>query len=120
MAKILIVDDSPTTAGLYKAALEEEGHEIITAGDGEEGLNKIKSEKPDLIIMDVMLPKLDGFHVCRMIKFDEKYKKVPVIMLTAKASDEDKRLGSEVGADDYLVKDEGIEALVELVKKRLK
>ncbi len=120
MARILIVDDSPTTAQMNKAALEEEGHEVFLAFDGEEGLKKARETMPELVVLDVMLPKMDGFSVCRLLKFDEKFSRIPVILLTAKASDKDKQTGLGVGADEYMVKDEGFEALVGLVRKHLK
>ena len=120
MSKILIVDDSPTVTAINQAALEGEGYEVITAADGEEGFKKAREEKPDLILLDVMLPKLDGYNICRMLKFDEKFKNIPIIMLTAKASDADKKTGTVVGADDYVVKGASIEELIGIVKKHLK
>jgi len=102
--KILIVDDEPQLVEMVKMRLEASGYEIISAHDGQEGLDKAKKEKPDLIILDLMLPKIDGYKVCRMLKFDEKYKKIPIILFSARAQEEDKKMGEEVGADTYITK----------------
>jgi len=120
MYKILMVDDSATVTAINKEALESQGYEVITASDGEEGFKRAKLESPDLILLDVMLPKLDGYMICRMLKYDEKYKNIPIIMLTAKASDQDRQTGKEVGADDFVVKGASIEDLISIVKKHLK
>ena len=84
--------------------LKANNYNVISACDGEEGLEKARSQKPDLIILDLMLPKLDGYKICRLLKFDEKYKKIPIIMYTARGQEEDKNTGYEVGTDVYLVK----------------
>jgi len=104
MKKILVVDDEQDIVGAIAIRLKSSGFEVITAGDGMEGLQKARIENPDLILLDVMLPKLDGYKVCRMLKFDEKYKHIPIIMVTGKFSDEDKRKGLAVGADHYVLK----------------
>jgi DNA-binding response OmpR family regulator len=102
--KILIVDDEPELVKAIQIRLESSGYEVTVARDGQEGLDKIKSERPSLVILDVMLPKLDGYKVCRLLKFDEKYKNIPVIMLTARAQESDAKLSAEVGADAYVTK----------------
>lgn len=102
--KILVIDDEPDLTMMVRMRLEAAGYEVIEANDGQEGLDKARKENPDLIILDLMLPKLDGYKVCRMLKFDEKYKKIPVIMFTARAQDSDKKLAEEVGATAYLTK----------------
>jgi len=105
MAKrILLVDDERDLVDMVKMRLEAGGFEVSTAFDGQEALDKARKEKPDLIILDLMLPKMDGYKVCRMLKFDEKYKKIPIILFTARAQDNDKQLGTEVGADGYITK----------------
>jgi len=105
MAKrILLVDDERDLVDMVKMRLEAGGFEVLTAYDGQGALDRARREKPDLIILDLMLPKIDGYKVCRMLKFDEKYKNIPVIMFTAKAQDSDKQLGEEVGADGYITK----------------
>lgn len=102
MAKrILIVDDEPLIVKGLKFSLEQDGYEIDTAFDGEEGLQKIKVNAYDLVLLDVMLPKLDGMQVCQQAR---EASNVPIIMLTAKGEDMDKILGLEYGADDYMTK----------------
>jgi len=102
--KILLVDDEKDLVETVAFRLEATGYQVIKAYDGQEALAKAKKEKPDLIILDLMLPKMDGYKVCRLLKFDEKYKFIPIILFTARAQEEDKKLGKEVGADDYLTK----------------
>lgn len=119
MAKILIVDDTPLIVKMARDVLEKENYEVITAGDGAEGLAIAREQSPDLIILDVMLPRLNGYEICRMLKFDEKYKDIPIIMFTSKSSEENRMMGEECGADDYIIKDFGSNQLVGLVKKHL-
>ncbi|PIU40872.1 MAG: two-component system response regulator [Candidatus Omnitrophica bacterium CG07_land_8_20_14_0_80_42_15] len=102
--KILVVDDEIQLVEMVKLRLQANGYIVLTAGDGQEALEKARKEKPDLIILDLMLPKIDGYKVCRMLKFDEKYKKIPILMFTARAQESDKKLGEEVGADGYITK----------------
>jgi len=102
--KILLVDDEKDLVEMVKMRLEASGYEVIPAYDGQEGLEKARRENPDLIILDIMLPKMDGYKVCRMLKFDEKYKKIPIIMFSARAQESDQLTGREVGADGYIVK----------------
>lgn len=102
--KILLVDDEQDMVYAVKMQLEADGFRVLTAPDGQEGLDKARKEKPDLIILDLMLPKIDGYKICRMLKFDEKYKNIPVIIYTARAQEADEKLGYEVGADAYLTK----------------
>ena len=102
--KILITDDSPTVLEMMKQALAGEGFSVITAKDGQEALEKARNQKPDLIVLDLMLPKIDGYKVCAMLKFDDKYKDIPIILLTARAGEADKKMGEEVRADAYITK----------------
>lgn len=118
--KILVVDDSPTVVEIVKSILESEGYEVLTAGDGLEGLNKARNEAPDLIILDVMLPKMQGYQVCRLLKFDENYKGIPVIMYTSKDQEESKMTGMKTGADAYLIKPVEPEKLLDTVKEHLR
>jgi DNA-binding response OmpR family regulator len=111
--KVLITEDSSTIRGMLKDIFESEGYSVITAEDGFEGLNKARSEGPDLIVLDLMLPKMDGFKVCRMLKFDDHFKEIPILMLTARSSSMDKEMGEAVGADAYLVKPFEIDELLE-------
>ncbi|MCA1991111.1 MAG: response regulator [Coleofasciculus sp. S288] len=105
--KILIVDDEPHIRLLLEQTLEDledEGVELLTADNGEEALDTIKAEKPDLVFLDVMMPKMNGFDVCNAVKNELSIKDVYIIMLTAKGQEFDKRKGMEVGADLYMTK----------------
>ena len=102
--KILVVDDEPDIVSMVKMRLEASGYEVITASDGETAYSRARSDAPDLIILDLMLPGMDGYQVCRLLKFDENYRRIPIIMLTAKSQIEDKEWGQKVGADYYLTK----------------
>ena len=95
------------------------GYEVITAVDGAEALEKARSEKPDLILLDVMLPKLDGYRVCRLLKFDQKYKAIPIIMLTAKTEEQAMATGIRTGANQYLTKPIEPERLLGAVAEEL-
>jgi len=99
--KVLLVEDDRTLLDVLKYNLTKEGHDVITACDGVEALNVARDKKPDLIVLDVMLPKLDGFEVCRILRREMT---VPILMLTAKAGETDKVVGLELGADDYMTK----------------
>ena len=102
MARLLLVEDEPTLRLALADCLEDEGHRVLVAADGEEGLNMALKEKPALILLDVMMPKLDGFSVCAELR--KRGMNSPVLMLTAKSEVEDRVRGLDVGADDYLVK----------------
>ena len=104
MPKILLVDDEIQLITMVQMRLEANGYEVITANDGQEGLEKAKSENPDLIMMDVMMPKMDGYKVCGLLKNDTRYSKIPVILFTARVQQDDKELGGEVDADAYVTK----------------
>lgn len=102
--KILIVDDEEHIVELLKFNLEVKGYKVLCAYDGVDGFNLAKEEKPDLVLLDLMLPGIDGIEVCRRMKSDSELKKTPVIMLTAKNLEQDKIKGLEIGADDYITK----------------
>ena len=101
LEKILIVDDDVNICELLRIYLEKEGYTVILAHDGEKGIEKFNATKPDIILLDIMLPVMDGWQVCREIR---KKSNVPIIMVTAKSETFDKVLGLELGADDYVVK----------------
>ena len=117
--KVLIVDDETDIVETIKFNLEFEDIECIEAYDGEEALLKARSERPDLILLDVMLPKIHGYKIARLLKFDESYKHIPIIMLTAKAQESDIKTGEETGADEYVTKPFDMDMLVALVEKYL-
>ncbi|MBU0548213.1 MAG: response regulator [Candidatus Omnitrophica bacterium] len=118
--KILLVDDEPHIIMMLENRMKHAGYEVITACDGPEALTRAQKEKPDLIILDLMLPKLDGYKVCRMLKFDEKYKHIPIIMLSARAQEVDKKMGETVGADGFVTKPFEPQVLLGKVKDLLK
>ncbi len=99
--RILVVDDEPHIVELVRYNLLQEGYDVATAGDGEAALTKIRTERPDLIILDIMLPGVDGLEVCRRLRAESS---VPIIMLTAKGGEMDRVVGLEIGADDYVAK----------------
>lgn len=117
--RVLAVDDSPTILEMIQAILVAGGYEVITATDGQEALNAARSEAPDLILLDVMLPKLDGYRVCRLLKFDQKFKSIPIIMLTAKSEEQSVVTGIRTGADQYLTKPIEPERLLSAVAEEL-
>lgn len=102
--KILVIDDESSLVDMLSIRLEVNNYQVITACDGQEGLDKARNELPDLIILDLMLPNLDGYQVCRALKFDEKYKQIPIIIFTARAQESDIKAGQEAGADAYITK----------------
>ena len=103
--KILIVDDEVDIAETLEIRFKGEGFEVILAHDGQEGLNRAKEEAPDIIILDEMMPKMDGFTVCGMLKADDRFKDIPVVMFTARSPDDiDTVLAEEVGFNDYVTK----------------
>lgn len=104
MSKILVVDDQPDNVFLLQDRLEHEGYEVITAYDGEAGLKKVKEEMPDLILLDVMMPGLSGFEVCKEVVSDEASRDIPVILLTALTDSNDLKKGFQSGAFDYIKK----------------
>ena len=117
--RVLIVDDEKDIVDSIKFMLELEDIECIEAYDGEEALSKARNEHPDLILLDIMLPKINGYKIARLLKFDEFYKNIPIIMLTARTQEKDIELGQETGADEYVTKPFDMEMLVGLVKKYL-
>ncbi|HHL72584.1 MAG TPA: response regulator [Bacteroidetes bacterium] len=120
MAKrILIIEDYPHIVDILRMRLESSGYEVLSAYDGKEGLRKAREEKPDLIILDVMLPKLNGFKVCRLLKFDAKYQHIPIFMLTSRKKQSDIETGKETGAEEYIVKPYEISELMELIERYL-
>jgi DNA-binding response OmpR family regulator len=114
--KILVVDDEADLVETIRFPLEMEGFNVLVSYNGEDALNQARKEKPDLILLDLMLPKLDGYKVCRLLKFDERYKHIPILMLTAKTQEKDKLLGKETGADEYITKPFDIDELIKKVK----
>ena len=121
--KILVVDDELHLIEMVQMRLEANGYEVITANDGEEGLEKAKSEKPDLILLDVMMPKMDGYEACSLLKNDEQLRKIPVVLFTGKAQEDFEDVGKKAGADAFITKPfdppELLAKIEELIKKSL-
>lgn len=115
--RVLVVDDEKPIVEALAYSLRKEGFSVLTAGSGEEGLHLARTAKPDLIILDIMLPAASGFQVCRVLR---KESDVPIIMLTAKGEEEDRVLGLDLGADDYMTKPFSIRELVARVRTHLR
>ena len=113
--KILVVDDEIYIVHILDFSLGMEGYEVLTALDGEQALEKARAEHPDLIVLDIMMPKLDGYETCKRLKADADTKDVPVILLSAKGRNVDQKVGFEVGADDYITKPFSPRKLVERI-----
>ncbi len=102
--KILVVEDDPSSMRLTNYILERKGYQVITASNGFEGLRKARSDKPDLIVLDIMLPGVDGYEICNRLREDSATARLPIMMLSAKAREVDRDIGLKVGADEYLTK----------------
>ncbi|HIQ19649.1 MAG TPA: response regulator, partial [Planctomycetes bacterium] len=120
MARILVVDDKPDNQALVSLVLEEQGHEVLTAANGREGLQVAIAELPDVILLDVMMPDMSGIEVCRKLKEDERTRAVPVILVTAMGLDENVVAGLDAGADDYVSKPFNAEVLAARVRAALR
>jgi two-component system phosphate regulon response regulator PhoB len=118
-SKILVVDDEPEAVELLEFNLKQAGFDVVTAADGAQALNKARSALPSLIVLDLMLPEIDGLEVCRMLRRDPATAGIPIIMLTAKAAELDRIVGLELGADDYITKPFSPRELVLRVRKVL-
>jgi CheY-like chemotaxis protein len=103
-ATVLVVDDDPVIQKLLQVNFEMEGYSVITAGDGEEGLARAQAEHPDAIVLDVMMPKMDGLEVARRLKGDPDTEGIPIVLLSAKAQQADIQAGTATGAEEYLTK----------------
>jgi len=117
--KVLVVDDEIYIVHILDFSLGMEGYEVITALDGEQALERMKTERPDLVVLDIMMPKLDGYEVCKAIKSNPATKQTPVILLSAKGRNVDQKLGFDVGADDYITKPFSPRKLVERINQLL-
>jgi DNA-binding response OmpR family regulator len=118
-AKILIIDDESHIVEMLKIRLDSAGYETIAATDGAEGLRLARETNPNLIILDIMLPKLDGYKVCGLLKADTRYNKIPIIMFTARTEETDKKVSEEVGANAYITKPFKSEVLLDKIKELL-
>lgn len=117
--KILVVDDERDIVEFIQYNLEREGFQVIAAYNGYEALEAIK-EKPDLVVLDVMMPGIDGYEVCEKIRLKEQYKNIPILLLTAKTREQDEIYGLELGADDYIPKPVSIQKLIARIKSNIR
>jgi DNA-binding response OmpR family regulator len=117
--KILVIEDDPATSRLVDYSLRHEGYQVITCSNGLEGIRKVHSESPDLVILDVMLPGMDGFEICHRLRSEPATAGLPILMLSAKAQEIDKDTGIKVGADDYLTKPSAPAEIISRVEKLL-
>ena len=118
--KILVVDDEKAIVEAVQYNLQKAGFRVVTAADGESAIEKCRREEPDLVVLDIMLPKVDGLEVCRILKQDPKFRRMPILMLSVKAHETDKVVGLELGADDYLTKPFSPRELIARVKAVLR
>lgn len=118
--KILVVDDEPPILRLMEFILAREGHQMVVAVNGEEALARVAEHKPDLILLDIMMPRIDGYEVVRRLRADPDHSAIPIIMLSAKAQDGDVQKGVDVGVNEYVTKPFSPPHLVEVVNKYLK
>jgi twitching motility two-component system response regulator PilH len=116
-ARILVADDSPTDLSLISAPLLAGGYEVITARDGEEALAKVAAERPDLVLLDVVLPRQNGFQICRALKRNPESSHIPVILLTGKSQPSDRFWGLRQGADEYVTKPFAPASLVSSIQR---
>jgi len=120
VAKILVVDDEEPIQELLRFNLEKEGYIVRVAKDGQEALQQVENDQPDLLVLDLMLPGMDGLEVCRKLRSNPKFQQIPIIMLSAKGEEFDKVLGLELGADDYMTKPFSPRELLARIKARLR
>ena len=102
--RVLVVDDEPDLVRVLEFGLKASGYAVEVASDGQEGLKKAREIKPDVILLDLMLPKLDGYKVCRLLKFDDRFKHIPIIILSARTQEGDQTLALEMGANRFVTK----------------
>ena len=117
--KILVVDDEAYIVHILEFSLGMEGFEVVTAFDGEEAIVKAEREEPDLIVLDIMMPKLDGYETCRRLKTTDKTKHIPIILLSAKGRSMDQKVGLDAGADEYITKPFSPRKLVERISTHI-
>jgi two-component system alkaline phosphatase synthesis response regulator PhoP len=117
--RILVVDDEIYIVHILEFSLTMEGYTVLTASDGEEALKLIEQERPDLVVLDIMMPKLDGYEVCRRLRQDDQFGNLPVILLSAKGRPVDREAGLQAGADDYIAKPFSPRKLLEKIRELL-
>jgi DNA-binding response OmpR family regulator len=118
--KILVVDDEANTVELLQSRLEKNGYRVMTAYDGQEALDKTYQEIPDLIVLDIMLPRIDGYNVCKTLRSNEKYKNIPIVMLTGRTLAQDIKMGMDLGAVSYVQKPFNADVLLGIIEGLIK
>ena len=114
---ILLVEDDPLVRRLFEKAFEANNFKVVMAEDGLEGLRQARQTKPDVIVLDVMLPKIDGYKVCRILKSDPRSKGIPIILHTARMGDREQKIGKEAGADAFVVKNDSLTDLLNTIRE---
>ncbi len=117
--QLLLVEDDLYSAETLKFAMEAKGHKVAMATNGKDALTIVNDEQPKLIILDVMMPKMDGYHFCRLLKFDTRFKNIPIIIVSSKIQDADREMGLACGANEYIAKPYDLNMLTETVDKYL-
>lgn len=118
-SRILIIDDDLTLIKLTTAILSTNGYEVLSSSEAPVGLEMAMKENVDLIVLDVMIPIINGFNICRLLKSQEKYKNIPIVLLTSRSEEEDRKIGKEVGADAYIAKPLNRESFLATIKDLL-
>jgi len=118
--RVLVVDDEPDLVRILQFGLQSAGYVVESASDGQEGLKKAREVKPDIILLDLMLPKLDGYKICRLLKFDERFKQIPIIILSARTQEGDQALALEMGANRFVTKPYNFSEILAHVEELLK
>ena len=118
--RVLVVDDEPDLVRILQFGLQSAGYVVESASDGQEGLKKAREVKPDIILLDLMLPKLDGYKICRLLKFDERFKHIPIIILSARTQEGDQTLALEMGANRFVTKPYNFSEILTHVEELLK
>jgi two-component system, OmpR family, alkaline phosphatase synthesis response regulator PhoP len=118
--RILVVDDEPDLVRVLEFGLRSAGYAVECAADGQEGLKKARELKPDIILLDLMLPKLDGYKICRLLKFDDRFKHIPIIILSARTREGDQALALEMGANRFITKPYDFNEILEHIEALLK
>ena len=116
---VLVVDDDPLVVKILKQPLERAGYDVNVARQGLEALQKVKEKRPDLIILDILMPLMDGFKVARFLKFDKRFKDIPIIVLTSRATEGERKMGEKVGANEYLYKPFRLPHVMDVVSRYL-
>ncbi|MEZ4523213.1 MAG: response regulator [Thermomicrobiales bacterium] len=119
MQRILVVDDSPTEQSAIRQPLEASGYQVVLASDGDEGLNRLESERFDLLVLDVIMPGKNGFQICRQIRRDERWTDLPILMVTSKDQDADRFWGMKQGATEYITKPFDQRDLITAVRRHI-